>query len=278
MSHSTPDPTAAERQSAGGLSSLYSGDPASGATSALWMEVDEIVSQAEPVRFSPTPPPSKDVWSWLHTSASIGTVIDIGANTGDYAEFLNSFFKPNAIFAFEPLASCQPRLQALAEQIPHLRVFQVALADEAGEEPFWENDYGPSSSLLHVSDIHKRAFPHTAGESQSRVQLARLDDMLDASTLEGDIFIKIDVQGVEDRVIKGGQAVFSAAELVLVEMSFVAMYESQPMFEEIHSLLTACGLRFVGMKNQIDDPDTGQPLFVHCFYRRPRPDAPVATS
>jgi FkbM family methyltransferase len=278
MSQTTPDPSAAASQGPGGLSSLYDGDPASGTPSSLWQDVDEIVAQAEPVRFTPAPPPSKDVWSWLHSSANIGTVIDIGANTGDYAEFLESFFKPKAIFAFEPLESCQPRLQTLAEQIPHLRVFQVALADEPGEEPFWENDYGPSSSLLHVSDIHKRAFPHTASESQSRVKLARLDDVLDAATLDGDIFIKIDVQGVEDRVIKGGRAVFSAAELVLIEMSFVAMYESQPMFEEIHSLLTDCGLRFVGMKNQIDDPDTGQPLFVHCFYRRPRPEATAAPS
>jgi hypothetical protein len=58
-------------------------------------------------------------------------------------------------------------------------------------------------------------------------------------------------------------------------MSFAAMYDGQPMFEEIHELLYGCGLRFIGMKNQIEDPDTGQPLFVHCFYRRPRPVPPA---
>lgn len=277
MSQHTPDPSAAARLPSGGLSSLYPDGTAASGAPGLLTAVDEIVAQAEPVQYTLTPAPTKDAWVWLRSASRIGTVIDIGANTGDYAEFLNSFFRPSAIYAFEPLPSCQPRLQALAQSIPHLRVFPVALADAEGEETFWENDYGPSSSLLHVSDIHKRAFPHTAGESQSHVKLARLDDVLDVSTLERDIFIKIDVQGVEDRVIKGGQAVFSAADVVLIEMSFVAMYEGQPMFEEIHSLLTDCGLRFVGVKNQIDDPETGQPLFVHCFYRRPRYGAPHNT-
>jgi FkbM family methyltransferase len=270
MGENTSKPNTAVDLPPGGLRALYPGEPSRIGSADLWKDLDDIIVHAEPVRYSPQPAPTKDVWVWLRATARIGTVIDIGANTGDYAEFLDGFFKPRAIYAFEPLASCQPRLAALAEKIPHLRVFQVALAETEGEETFWENDYGPSSSLLHVSDMHKRAFPHTASESHSRVKLARLDDVLDVSSLDRDIFIKIDVQGVEDRVIRGGQAIFSAAEIVLIEMSFAAMYDSQPMFEEIHDLLFACGLRFVGMKNQTEDPETGQPLFVHCFYRRPR--------
>ncbi len=274
MSQNTPPSDEAPDLPSGGLRVLYPGEPSQIGSAEIWKDLDDIVAHAEPVRYTPTPAPPKDVWVWLRSTARIGTVIDIGANTGDYAEFLDGFFKPSTIYAFEPLASCQPRLAALAEKMPHLRVFRVALSEAEGEETFWENDYGPSSSLLHVSDMHKQAFPHTATESQTRVKLARLDDMLDVSTLDRDIFIKIDVQGVEDRVIRGGQAVFSAAEIVLIEMSFAAMYDDQPMFEEIHDLLYACGLRFVGMKNQIEDPATGQPLFVHCFYRRPRLPTP----
>jgi hypothetical protein len=107
--------------------------------------------------------------------------------------------------------------------------------------------------------------------------VARLDDVLDVNALKGDILIKIDVQGVEDRVIRGGRAIFSTAALVLVEMSFVHMYEQQPIFDEINDLLRECGLQLAGVKNQIEDPATGQPLFVHCFYRRV-PTEPSATA
>ena len=38
----------------------------------------------------------------------------------------------------------------------------------------------------------------------------------------------------------------------------------------VHRLLERCGLRLAGFKNQIDEPQTGQPLFAHCLYHRPR--------
>jgi len=65
------------------------------------------------------------------------------------------------------------------------------------------------------------------------------------------------------------KAVFSAAKIVLVEMSFVPIYQGQPLFEEVHRLLERCGLRLAGFKNQIEQPQTGQPLFAHCLYHRP---------
>jgi len=213
--------------------------------------------------------PAWDVWTWIQNTSNVRTVIDIGANTGSYGQHLNSLFKPTAIHAFEPLPSCQQKLAALSETIQHLTVHRLALADWPGEETFFENEYGPASSLLRVSDLSKSAFPETERESATTVSVARLDDVLDAASLEHDILIKIDVQGVEDRVIRGGRAVFSAAKLVLIEMSFTPMYEHQPLFEEVHGLLEDCGLRLAGFKNQIDSVETGQPLFAHCFYRRP---------
>jgi FkbM family methyltransferase len=219
-------------------------------------------------------PPAWDVWNWVGQTANVRTVIDIGANTGPYVSYLNELFHPAAIHAFEPLPSCQVALASLRERIPALTVHQLALADHAGQETFFENGYGPASSLLRVSEHSKVAFPETEREVATTVPVARLDDVLDVSSLERDILIKIDVQGVEDRVILGGHNVFSAATMVLIEMSFMPMYQGQPLFEEVHNLLEGCGLRLAGFKNQIDSVETGQPLFAHCFYRRP--DAPGA--
>lgn len=245
-------------------------EAAASASAAAYLSMTEIFERGLPDTklFDYTPLPTVDLWTWIRSTLTIRTVIDIGANTGDYVEYLGNFFQPSAIYAFEPLTSCQPRLREIAERFPQMQVFNLALDDHAGEETFWENAYGPSSSLLHVSDIHKEAFPHTERESATTVQVARLDDVLDVATLEHGILIKIDVQGVEDRVIRGGTAVFSAADAVLIEMSFLALYDRQPIFDEINDLLRAHGLRLVGVKNQIEDPTTGQPLFVHCFYRR----------
>lgn len=223
---------------------------------------------------APLPPPDTggstwEIWNWVRSTSNIQTVIDIGANDGEYAAYLGEFFKPAAIHVFEPLDSCQPKLAALRARLPQLTVHQTALSDIDGEASFFSNEYAPASSLLAVSDLSRRVFPETERASRATVRLARLDDALPPDTLARDILIKIDVQGVEDRVIRGGQAVFSAANIVLIEMAFVAVYERQPLFEEVHQLLQRCGLQLAGFKNQIDDIQTGQPLFAHCLYRRP---------
>lgn len=218
-------------------------------------------------RRTTSPPPLPDLWPWIRQSQQIRTIIDIGANTGDFAAFLFSYFKPQALFAVEPLPSCLPALQEKAAGVKNFHIFNVALSDHEGQEHFYENSYAPSSSLLRVSNISQREFPQTTGETPTVVPVATLDSLLNPADLEHDVFIKIDVQGVEDRVIRGGSKVFAAARSVLVEMSFVPMYDGQSLFEEVHELLVELGFRFAGIKNQIWAASE-QPLFAHCLYLR----------
>jgi hypothetical protein len=62
--------------------------------------------------------------------------------------------------------------------------------------------------------------------------------------------------------------VLARARCVVIEMSFVALYEGQPQFEEVHDLLVRLGYRLAGLRNHIDSPRSGQPLFAHCLYLR----------
>ena len=217
--------------------------------------------------FSENANASNELWTWLRQTYSIKTVIDVGANDGKFARFLARNFNAEETYVFEPLTSYIPALESQSSSIPNLKIFNVALSDYQGNERFYQNSYSPSSSLLRVSDIHKKEFPHTAGETETIVKVSRLDDLVNKENLKQDIFIKIDAQGVEEKVIKGGEKVFSLAKCVLVEMSFVLMFEKQPLFEEVHLLLVDLGYRFAGIKNQIISSE-GQPLFAHCLYLR----------
>lgn len=208
------------------------------------------------------------LWRWLKNDLNIRTVIDIGAHDGAFAEFLATCFAPEAVFAIEPLEACQPHLKARSDRIPGFQVFNVALSDNAGESVLFENAHTPSSSLLSVSETMSMEFPFTVTTNPAKVQLARLDALLDPSRLHRDILIKIDVQGMEDKVIAGGKKVFSTAKAVYIEMSFVELYEKQPCFHEVHALLSSLGFRLAGIKNQICSQKEGRPLFAHCVYLR----------
>ncbi len=210
---------------------------------------------------------SPDIWTWLRSSGGIKTVIDVGANNGEFAEYLSSYFDARQTIAIEPLPGCAEQIRQREKAIRNLTVLECAVSDHEGRATLFENAYAPASSLLPVSSISKDEFPQTAGrQKEVEVAVHRLDDLIDPDSIEEALLIKIDVQGLEDKVIRGGDRTFRAAKFVLVEMSFVPMYDGQPLFEEVHALLVDIGFRFAGIKNQVDSPATGQPLFMHCLY------------
>jgi FkbM family methyltransferase len=210
---------------------------------------------------------SRDIWSWLRQICSIKTIIDIGANHGEFAEFLADYFDAEETYVFEPLKLYVPELHNRAKKIANLKIFNVALSNKWDSQDFYQNSYGPASSLLRINDILIQEFPQTTQETKIVVDVAPLDELIEPKSLQQEIFIKVDVQGVEDQVIQGGIKTFSLARCVLIEMSFVLMYKEQPLFEEVHSLLVGLGFRLAGIKNQIVSSQ-GQPLFAHCFYLR----------
>lgn len=208
-----------------------------------------------------------DMWNWMRSTQNIRTVIDIGANVGEFAEFLATYFKAEKTYAIEPLPSCAQAVRARSKVIKNLKVFECALSDTDGKATLYENSYAPASSMLPVSKISATEFPQTATNSgEVEVAVKRLDDLIDIGDVIPGLLIKIDVQGMEHHAISGGQKIFGAARCVLIEMSFVPMYDGQPLFEEVHELLCTFGFRLSGIKNQIDSPKTGQPLFMHCLY------------
>ena len=102
------------------------------------------------------------------------------------------------------------------------------------------------------------------------MEVRPVDSLIRTTDLPRNILVKIDVQGMEDQVLRGGRELFAATHMVLVEMCFAAFYNGQPLFEEIHEILIQMGFRHGGMRNQILSPRTGQPLFCHAIYIRAR--------
>jgi FkbM family methyltransferase len=209
-----------------------------------------------------------NIWPWLRDTQGIKTIIDVGANDGSFAAFMSRHFKAESVYAFEPLPACIPEIEKNLAGVPDLKIFNTALSDHNGVETLYVNSYAPASSLMRVSGVSMAEFPQTIGETPITVKVGVLDELIDADKLKRNVLLKLDVQGMEDKVIAGGRKVFLAAKCVLVEMSFIEMYDGQPLFEEIHALLAEMGFRFAGIKNQIHSQKTGQPLFCHCLYVR----------
>jgi FkbM family methyltransferase len=196
---------------------------------------------------------------WLQAH-QFKTIIDIGANEGQFADKMRILFPHAMIFAFEPLPQVFEKLKSNFIQDKAFEAINLGLGETEGILEFWENEYSPSSSFLRLTDTHKENFEEARLEQKVEVKIDRLDQVFADRELQPPLLIKIDVQGFEDRVIKGGGQTIRKAEMIISEISFTALYKDQPLFSDIFNLLGNLGFYFAGQFDQINSPESQKPL------------------
>ena len=197
---------------------------------------------------------------------NIDTVLDIGGNVGRFSKTMEYLFPNAKIKAFEPLPSCFNEMIELMQGYENFVGFNIGLGAVESELDMDESNHNPSSSLLPMAALHKDAFPNAAGGERRKVQVKRLDDIAESCELGESIFIKVDVQGYEKKVIEGGLATFAKAKFLMLELSFQELYEGQPFFDDIYELIKPLGFRFYGNMGLMKHPKTGIPLDADCIF------------
>jgi FkbM family methyltransferase len=192
-------------------------------------------------------------YSWLR-NLNITTVLDVGANTGQFALQIHALLPDAKIYSFEPLTDCYALLRKNMRGIANFESFNVALGNANGKCSIYRNAFSPSSSLLPMQNLLKQAFPQTAHTELEEIEICRLDDMAHTLELDGNVLIKIDVQGFEDMVIIGGQKVIERAHVIIVETTFEPLYQGQVLFDSIYSMLTSKGFEIRGCEDPLRDP------------------------
>jgi len=98
----------------------------------------------------------------------------------------------------------------------------------------------------------------------------RLDDVAPALAppIEDDLLVKIDVQGFEDRVIRGGRTTIARARACIVEVQLVKLYEGQPSFRDIFLEMDSLRFDYVGNLDQYFGPSGGVLYFDAVFLKR----------
>lgn len=195
--------------------------------------------------------------SYLKT-LNIHTVLDIGANTGQFAKEICEILPEAHIYSFEPLSECFKSLEERMKPYEKFTAFNYALGDANETVTMHKNAYSPSSSILEMSENHKTLFPHTKDSSPEQIQVKRLDDITSSLALKETILIKVDVQGFESKVISGGEQTFKKAQAILIENSFITLYENQPLFDDIYKTLHTLGFEYRGALQEKINAQTGE--------------------
>ncbi|MEQ8464851.1 FkbM family methyltransferase [Coleofasciculus sp. E1-EBD-02] len=199
--------------------------------------------------------------TWLH-SLQIATIFDIGAHTGQFSIAINALFPNARIYSFEPLPDCFNKLQKRMENKRNFDGFNFAIGDQSHEVELKCSSFTASSSFLKMTDVHKAAFPHTRKNVPLKVKVESLDSIVakEKISIIEPCLIKIDVQGYEEYVLRGGENTIKQATVIIIETSFEELYQGQPLFNDIYSWLRQWGFTYKGSLSQLLNPQNGEVL------------------
>lgn len=193
-----------------------------------------------------------ETWGGL-TRLPVKTVLDIGALRGEFAsDVLVPAFPAATIHCFEPSPDAFPMLADVAGNSDgRIVAHNFGLGEVEAELKFFVNvDFQASSSFLAQTDANLEAFPQLERTEERVAKVRRLDDVAASLDIRSDLVVKIDTQGYEAHVIRGGRDTLRKAVGCVVEIQVAELYEGTSRFSDIYEELSAAGFGFCGAFDQ----------------------------
>ena len=187
----------------------------------------------------------------------IATVVDIGANKGQFSLYCLDAFPGVRIIGFEPLAEPARRFRAVFDAVPDVRLFEVAIGAASGTATINVAGRMDSSSLLPITPLQTEVFPGTGCQETRAISVARLEDVITTDDLGHPALLKLDVQGFELDALRGCESLLSQFAYVYVECSFVELYAGQALADDVAEFLRSRGFRMGGVFNQVMSTELG---------------------
>lgn len=159
-----------------------------------------------------------------------GGIVDVGAYHGEWTRLAHRVFGSVPTLMVEAQPERLPHLARAAAELGDVRHVAALLAERDGETvSFYEMETG--SSLM--------AERSNAGRRTVELTTRTLDSV--AADVPGPLFLKIDVQGAELKVLAGGAATLARADLVQLEVSVLPYNEGAPTMLEVLAHMDAHG-------------------------------------
>lgn len=183
----------------------------------------------------------------LLVGRSFSSVVDVGANVGQFAIWAADVLGAARIVCVEPLPVAVKRLREVTSRLAPCRVEIVAaaLGSTPGRRTLHVTAAIDSSSLLPVTAAAQtRTALYETGTEEVDVLVG--DEVL-SQHFDGPLLVKLDVQGTELDVLAGMPKLLATADAVLVEVSFKPLYDGQSDPSAVVAHLLGAGFSLTGV-------------------------------
>lgn len=162
-----------------------------------------------------------------------GGIIDVGAFHGDWTRLSQAAFGPVPAVMVEAQPDKADRLAAVIRDHPQARAVMSPLSGTAGEDV-----------VFHVMGTGSSMMPERSNAERTQLQLKTrtLDDVVDETLPRLDnLFLKIDVQGAELKVLAGGLETLKRCEVVQLECAMLPYNDGAPLMPEVVAFMDRHG-------------------------------------
>ena len=193
---------------------------------------------------------------------NIDTVIDVGANIGQYGQELRRNGFQGKIISIEPLHDARNILLKNSKKDSLWQVTpRYALGDIDGEIEINIAGNSASSSVLKMLDEHINAAPESKYIGAEKVQVFKLDTISKEYICQDEkLFLKIDTQGYEDLVLKGAKETIKKVKGIQLEISFLPLYEGQKLYKDLMNFMNDLGFELWDISSVLADKKSGRLL------------------
>jgi len=201
-------------------------------------------------------------------SRDIDTLLDVGANVGQYALMTRQAGFAGRMVSCEPLSGAFVELSRRASRDADWIVVQTAVGRDAGETTINLAANSFSSSLLPMAEAHALSAPGSGYIGAETVPMTTVRDLVAEHRLEpARTLLKIDTQGYEGEVLAGAGDLVTEFGALQLELSFVELYVGQPLFEELYQRVRDWGYRIQSIEPGFSDAEGRLMQFDGLFVR-----------
>src|SRR5512141_2588501 len=131
------------------------------------------------------------------------TVVDIGANRGQFALVARQCQPHARVISFEPLPAAAAKFRALFADDDCVTLHEIAIGPAPGNVTIHVSKRDDSSSLLPITAIQVALFPGTEESATTFVRVGPLREFIPALQIQAPALLKLDVQGYELEALRG---------------------------------------------------------------------------
>jgi len=152
-------------------------------------------------------------------------IYDIGAYHGDFSIALRNIFQKSKFYMFEADSKKEKFLKETG-----LPYYIALLSNTSGQKYFYSNNSSGDSYYKETTKFYQNTTPTV-------INAVTLDNLVDAQSLPTPDIIKVDTQGSELDILKGGLKTILNSTLIHLECPIIMYNQGSPSLHEIVSFM-----------------------------------------